>query len=802
MADNLPHLPLPAPERQPHSVVTGRTDPEIPDRDPRAHSGQLASQLDALEGSLARIDLTARPADARGFLYAATFAKDSDARIASLGDKETGNTVVDFNSESGRALVYTPRPTLSALRSKIAEYGDPEDLTKTGKPRNLPLVAPLETLGSVSLVDLSDGWLRQDALPESEWVELWIGGGQLGDPAERERRRRALAEFVGRYGRLQDAVVSGDLHAFTATEHDIYLLKLPEAALRALPLQLPEVFHLGPPQRSVVPQMLELQKDDLLIPEVGQVADEATTVAILDTGVAEAHPLLAPLMVGPGSSSIAGDQSSGDSYGHGTKMAGLAAYRDLADGLAGGAALSPRCRLQNVRIFDGKEHADPDPMLERTRDAVLEAEQIAVSRRVFAMSIGAETSQPSASTLWSVAVDRLVYAGGGRLFCVAAGNVPVKELPKPGDYPTSNLTFGLASPGEAVNALTVGAITDLTVMDPGADGRSPVAAAGQLSPSSRCDVGGNRPIKPDLVFEGGNLSADAMVCRQDRAMQLLTTCREHAIGPWLTTASMTSAATAKVAGLAAEVWQENPSRRPETIRGLLVHAARWTPAMRSQFPNSRDLYRAVGYGTPSADSARWSERDRPTVIFEGKIHPLRKLPLTAGEKKGKKGREMHFHKLPLPDQELEALADSELELTVTLSYFAQPNETRGVRYLSAQLRWEMQRPFESEPDFRKRINKLERAEGEKFKSGAERIKWDIGGDLRNRGTVQSDRTRVPATDLVGSPAIAVWPVGGWWTDRKLKGDPALHYSLIVTLDAGGSEVDLYTPIENKVTVLV
>ena len=161
---------------------------------------------------------------------------------------------------------------------------------------------------------------------------------------------------------------------------------------------------------------------------------------------------------------------------------------------------------------------------------------------------------------------------------------------------------------------------------------------------------------------------------------------------------------------------------------------------------------------------------------------------------------MHFHELPMPDEALESLGDDEIELSVTLAYFAQPNETRGVRYMSAGLRWEMQRPLEPLSEFRKRINKLERAEDEKFKSDAERIPWDLGRDTRGRGTVQSDRARLSPSQLLGSRAIAVWPVQGWWHDRKIDGDPALRYSLIITIDAGEQEVDLYTPILSEISI--
>jgi hypothetical protein len=241
----------------------------------------------------------------------------------------------------------------------------------------------------------------------------------------------------------------------------------------------------------------------------------------------------------------------------------------------------------------------------------------------------------------------------------------------------------------------------------------------------------------------------------------------------------------------AEIWTANPTKRPQTIRALFVHSARWTPAIEAQFPNKAERLRAVGYGIPSTDEASWSTSTRPTVIFEGQLHPLRRLG---------RGREMHFHALPFPEDVLVGLADTPLEISVTLSYFAQPNETRGVRYTCAGLRWGMQRPFESATAFRKRINRLEREDGEKFHSDAEDLDWEIGVRQRERGTIQSDRAKVRAAELTGSRAIAVWPVGGWWDDRDFQGDPPLRYSLVISVDAGDVDVDLYTPILNEISI--
>jgi hypothetical protein len=795
MADRLEHLPLPPPEREPHRVVYGgdSTERRLPARVPADHARDLTAQVDTLEGELQQLAAGRRPEDSRGFLIAARFVEDSDPSAGSLSDKRSGTALVDFNEEEQRALVYAPTPKLKSLRSKIRQYADPEKVSeKTGLPRNAPLIAPLEEMKPATLVDLSDGWLRNDTVEDGTWVELWVGGGQLADAETRERRHRALMEFFEEHNLGPEALPGGALRGFAATEHDIYVVELTAGALLDLPARLPEVFRIGPPQRAVVPHMLDLQADGFQIPEVEVPDNDLTTVALLDTGVAEQHPLIEPALLAPGVSAVVGEESAEDSAGHGTRMAGLALYNNLAFSLTQGGAVSPRCRLQNVRLLVGQGGPGPQPMLERTEDGVLEAERIAVPRRVFNLALGAETEAPGGSTPWSIAVDKLAFgAGTGRLFCVAAGNVPFEGPPVPADYFEANLSAGLTSPAEAMNAITIGAITDLTTIDPPAGGRSPLAAAGQLSPCSRCDVGGRRPMKPDVVFEGGNFSADTVSSRSDKAMQLLTTSREHAIGPWLTTAAKTSAATAQAAGFTAEIWQANPDRRSQTIRGLLVHSARWTPAMETQFPDKRDRVRAVGYGEPAAEAARWSDYGRPTVIFEGQIHPLRRL---------RNGREMHFHDLPLPDEALAEIDDGEVELSVTLSYFAEPNETRGVRYACAGLRWRMQRPLESPDAFRKRINRLERAEGEQFSSEAGDLDWDIGSQRRERGTVQSDRARLSARELMGTRAIAVWPVQGWWEDRKIEGDPPLRYSLIITIDVGDQEVDLYTPILNAISI--
>jgi len=75
--------------------------------------------------------------------------------------------------------------------------------------------------------------------------------------------------------------------------------------------------------------------------------------------------------------------------------------------------------------------------------------------------------------------------------------------------------------------------------------------------------------------------------------------------------------------------------------------------------------------------------------------------------------------------------------------------------------------------------------------------WQLGAQMRNRGSVHSDVWKGTAIQLANKSRIAVFPVGGWWKDWKKAGRPSssVRYSLIVSLEVSEAlDVDLYTPI--------
>ena len=783
MPDHLPHLPLPGPQRIPYRYPgTPRDERPLPERDPAVHAARLLADVASITRAIEELRAVERPPEAQGHLVKARIVPDTPANVGGLGAART-DAVVVARTEDG-AIVHIRKDDLAPLARKIRDYGDPHKQTKTGAQKNTPLVAPLEELRLATLHDLSRGWLSEDTLEEGTtyWVELWITGGRL---ASNERRRQTRQEIEWLL-RTFEPHTSVRISEFSAAEHDIYLLPLHAAALRQLPNIVPEIYRVQPPQRVQVPWLVQNQQD-LPLSDCVPPADRETVVVLLDTGIAERHPLLAPAVHAAGRSVVVGNPSAEDTHGHGTRMAGLVAHRDLAAALAAGGPIEARSRIQGVRVMEGgSAHGSLEFWPDRTREAIEVAEQVRAARHICNLPLGAVPETPGEQTTWGMAIDTLAHnEGDGRLICVPTGNLQPSQGQPPA-YPAENLAAGMTSPGEAINAVTIGAMTDLVVTS---QERVPVAGEGELSPYSRCNVGGSRPLKPDIVLEGGNWATDGIGSYHETSLALLTTDRGHAVGPPLTVTNATSAACSQASGVLSEIWQANPRLQPESVRGLLVHAARWTDAMRAQLADAQDLRRAFGYGAPWFDRATFSTSQRTTLILESELRPERPLG---------NGRELHFVELPLPDKVLEALGNTMIEISVTLSFFAEPNENNLRRYQGAGLRWGLQRPMETQSHFRERINKLERSED--YAGAVEDLPWEIGSQARSRGTVQSDRARVTAEELRGSRAVAVWPVGGWWRGRPDREDAAVAYSLIVTLDAGDADVDVYTAVLNELQI--
>lgn len=687
--------------------------------------------------------------------------------------------------------------------------------TKQGNPKNQALVANIARIRSTVLDDLWQSQGNPDR-SGSHWWELW-----LDDSEDAQLALRSFAETFGLQLRTQVIVFTNRIIAWVrCTWSELQLL--PFTAVPLAEIRRPEFVD------TIVDLTVDEQAEYVvdLAGRLNPPSSDAPAVCLLDTGVARTHVLLADSLHPDDLHDVIGN-SGFDVQGHGTRMAGLALHGDLQAAMESGGDVVLTHRLESVRILPnpGEPATEPADYGTVTIAAVTTPEATATRARVFCLPVSTDADRPGEPTLWSATLDALSVGAdviregeqlsvlarpewsAARLIVVSAGNVDRDAH----DHLRLSDTSVIDDPGQAWNALVVGAHTDLveSPSHPDYAGWYPVAQRGELSPHSRTGMlfGSKWPMRPDICLEGGNVltDGDQLFAHNVSSLTLPTT----GIGSdtAMATANATSAATAQASRIAAKVWARYPSYWPETVRGLLVHAAEWTDRMRSAIDdangkkNQATLLRRYGWGVPREEDVLSCTRRSATQVIQDDFVPF--------EGENYRMRRLRIHDLPWPEDVLHELGAQDVRLKLTLSYFIEPSPSkRGWRqrysYASHHLRFELRNPAETERQFIARINyeAVSAEEGGSTGSGSER--WLIGPYQRNNGSLHQDIWEGSGEELAACGQVAVYPVSGWWkrNRRKDRIDLPVRYSLLLSLSTQVENIDLYTPIAAQIGVPV
>lgn len=831
---------MPAPRNRRHIFVPGAPRSEPFTSHPRnikarpfarpedrpAHAARLIAELDGVnrEALAERIRLGV---EVEAGIYVEFVAPAGvDLHLDSLDLKRSGIRLLAVHErhlEGGQsATVFVPDGKVGEFIGRFERYAS--ETTKKGEPKNKELV---DRIALIRLATLRALWTDDPAgFPEDHtetWWEVWLrhaGGGEFDRFLE---FCNAAAIRVGaRQLAFHDRVVC--LIRCTAVQLSASLLSLRDMAeLRRA--KTGASFFVDLPVTEQVSWLDDLV--DRTTPPDGA----APSVCLLDTGVTRSHPLIQPALAEEDATAIDlawgshDDGGGAGCAGHGTQMAGLALYGDLAPVLESSQHLSLRHCLESVKILPPTGANEPELYGALTAIAVSRPEIQAPDRnRVFSMAVTApgntEFGQP---TSWSAAVDALaagrsfdqkngslVYLdaaepGAHRLFVLSAGNVDVGKF-SVNHLDRSDLEL-VHDPAQSWNAIAVGAYTEkCVIVDPALSGLTPVAKPGDLSPwsTTSCAFQSTWPNKPDVVLEGGNVAEDGTGLFDDHVpdLCLLSTYFKPFEKPFVHT-NATSAASAQAARMAAMIAVEYPTLWPETRRALLIHSARWTPRMMTAIDSARTrktavgaLVRRYGFGVPDIDRALRSANDALTLVVESTIHPYAKGAT----------REMHLHQLPWPVSVLKELHAAEVRLRVVLSYFIEPNPARlgwkrRHRYASHGLRFDVKTASESVSDFRKRLNKKALDTGEeKPTNGSDSADWLLGDQNRHRGSLHSDIWEGTAEELSERNVIGIYPVSGWWKDQPKwdRSAAGVRYALVVSIECDAEDIDIWTPVAQEV----
>lgn len=400
-----------------------------------------------------------------------------------------------------RATVFVPDGKLRYFLQRFEQYAT--ENTRTGAPRNSNFV---ERIAAVRLATIEALWTdAPDDFPAANvvmWWEVWL---RHRDGAELER----LGGLAVRLG-----VQVGDRH-LVFDNRTIVLVRASATQLAAAVDLLDDFAELRRAKvtaeffsRANAAEQADWAAE--LLARTERPEEGAPAVCVLDTGINREHPLLAGSLDASDVHACEPTWGTHDHDGHGTEMAGLALYGDLVTAFETFGAIRLRHHLESVKILPPAPAVnDPDLYGAVTADAVSRVEiQAPQRRRAFSMAITADADGVAGTpTSWSAAVDALAAgrafdAENGelryldeasiddhRLFVVSAGNV--RDFDGAEAHLDRSDLEPIEDPGQAWNALTVGAYTDL--VDVGAsgsdfDGWVPVAPAGELSPFSRTSV--------------------------------------------------------------------------------------------------------------------------------------------------------------------------------------------------------------------------------------------------------------------------------------------------------------------------
>ncbi len=722
-------------------------------------------------------------------------------------------TNTDDNREN--ATVFATAKGVEKLRKKVDEFRteNTKDRVKDGvvilgRPKNADLVQSVSAITEAGLRALwrspsnrfpeEHGTANWEIWLEPTEAEAFIAGAQAYDVVIAADR----LEFP------EDVVVIG--HA-TCEALASAVRRLAGVRALAAPTITADFFDEQPVDEQAQWVSNLLQRTSYpLHPDLGY-------IALLDTGVSRAHPLINPALSVDDRHAADPAWAIDDIKGHGTQMAGLALYGDLTPRLHDQSNLEINYKLESVKLLpDAREN--PHYLLGAvTRNAVNVVEQNHPRRRTYTMAstTGEDTPHDGAPTSWSSAVDQLASGASGevdtkRLFMISAGN-------------TNNFTFGagdyletcdhedneIESPAQSWNALCVGAYTEKTQL-PLTEPGNALASFGDLSPSSRtASWSSHWPLKPDVVMEGGNWVIGAAPPPMRHGwLSLLTTHHQYPLRSF-TFCHDTSAATALAAKAVTELWSDYPTLWPETVRGLFVSSARWTPQMKTHLPANPQkghytpLFQRYGYGVPELARARRSASNALTLIVEDEITPYRLSEKT----KKPIHNEMRLFTLPWPVEELRRLRNAELTLRVTLSTFIEPNPSepsRGskYRYASHNLRFKLNRADENAQRFMARISKL--AETPAGPKSNEEDLWEYGSNRRDVGSIHIDQLTCKASDLARRNLLAVHPVEGWWKSKSRLRDelPKCRYALIIEIDGEHLQTELYAEVNAAIEALI
>lgn len=429
-------------ERYRHIFLTGPTTtrgftsprqgggrPRIPERDRVQHSTRLRERLETFWRDVDGAQAVAH-SERYGVYIDFVSEPGFDLVVKSLESLRIGIRLLNVRKqivgtvEQTLATIYLPHNQRGYFLNRIRAYA--EDQTLRGRPKHSPLINSISDIRRSVLESFwQDG---RELLPgdEPRWIEVWLSNDQ-------------------------DSVVErfGVLLRRQGIEQAEGVLKFPERSVRVIYATRPQLeylietsddiaeFRSAKEVASIVLQLGNRGQLDRVQELLGRTqfdGEAVVAVTILDSGINNGHLLIQPVLSNDDLHTVREEWGRSDHSGHGTLMAGAAAYGDLLEALSSGNAIRISHRLESAKILP-PQGQNPERLWGYiTVQGVSRAEIHAPDRRrIVCLAVTAtdfrDRGRPSS---WSASIDEFTSGYSDeihRLFIVSAGNVVgVKSL--------------------------------------------------------------------------------------------------------------------------------------------------------------------------------------------------------------------------------------------------------------------------------------------------------------------------------------------------------------------------------------
>ena len=706
-------------------------------------------------------------------------------------DTKKGAKLMNVSSSDDEAIatIFLPFENINWLDKKIDEYERPVPVGE--KPKNKPLLNSIDTIVPSEARSLFPYKAEYDSLvPDITYnFEIW------SDITDDE----GVNELLSSMDVMGIELISNNYMLFENTS--IFLVRATKAEIDDIPFALNGIEAIRKYYNPA--EMIEVNEEQRIWEELIKdyisynPTDPPVIISILDKGVNNGHDLISPLLPNEKRASVVENVGVGHEGNHGTGMAGLCAYGDLKVFMGRVDILDVKHTLSSVKLVSDAHPNRPALYGDLTSKAIdISTDQFGAQIICMAVSEDKENEDGTPSS-WSASIDKSLYNMGAcdRLMIISAGNTKGERIENPDEYKDLLRLSSIPTPGQALNAVTVGAYTNLSIVQtPRTHSIAPPEGVSPITRTTFLWKGKNN--KPDIVMEGGNYAFRQNIGACQVPELCLVSTGANIPNEPLQWFNGTSAASALAANLAAKIKTANPNISMLTVRGLMIHSANWTREMVA-LGNVEQRMKYCGYGVPNEHIAIASDSTNATFIFENEI-----IPFTAGENKNdNKYNQMHLYEIPWPKELLEEMGSETVKMRVTLSYYIEPSpgfkgNFNKYTYPSASLFFDVKTPTESHAQFVARNNRDESVAVD-IRSTNDSTRWEIGIKKRSIGCVQSDWFECTARQLAECNEIGVFPGSGWWKKRKIENvDNCIKYSLIVSILS--SETEIYEAVKVKV----